>query len=84
MSALHRETCGRFRWLETVEDDNAGRMIRTARAALPTGVVVERVDTCDRDGAAGTVVFVCDLAGCEVTLSTEQATELVAALGELP
>ncbi len=83
MNQLHTETLGRFRWLQTVECD-AGVTIRTARARLPTGLIVERVNTCERDGADVAIVFVTDLAGCEVTLSTEQSAELGLALDELP
>lgn len=83
MSALHTETRGRFRWLQTVEDAD-GLTIRTARAELSSGIVVECVTTCDSTDVDGAVVFVTDLAGCEATLTTEQATELVAALSELP
>lgn len=83
MNQLHNETRGHFRWLQTVECD-ADVTIRTARARLPTGLIVERVNTCERDGADVAIVFVTDLAGCEVTLSTEQTAELGLALGELP
>ncbi len=62
VNALHTETHGRFRWLRTVECD-ADVTIRTARAELPTGLVIERVD-----GANTPLVFVTDLAGSEVTL----------------
>ncbi|MPZ65362.1 MAG: hypothetical protein GEU83_07530 [Pseudonocardiaceae bacterium] len=85
MNQLQTETRGRFRWLKTVEcDDDAGVTFRTARAQLPTGLFVERVNTCEGDGTVAAMVFVTDLAGCEVTLSTEQSAELRAALGELP
>lgn len=56
------------------------RLIRTTRVALPTGLVVERVQATSGEVAE----FVSDLAGCEVTQSTEQSAELDAALGELP
>ncbi len=78
MTSLHIETRGRFRWLATVEDD-ADLTLRTARAVLPCGLVVERVD-----GAGAPILFVTDLTGCEVTLTMQQSTELAAALGELP
>ncbi|MPZ65139.1 MAG: hypothetical protein GEU83_06360 [Pseudonocardiaceae bacterium] len=55
-----------------------------AHAQLPTGLTVERVDTCERDGEDVALVFVTDRAGCEVVLTIEQSTELGAALGELP
>lgn len=83
MSALHGEARGRFQWLETVEDD-AGLTIRTARAQLPSGLVVERVNACGGDDADEGAVFISDVAGCEVTLTTAQSVELGAALGELP
>lgn len=83
MNQLHTEARGRFRWLQTVEHDD-GLTIRTARTELPTGLVIERVDTCQHDGADVSRVFVTDPAGCEVTLSAEQSTELGVALGELP
>lgn len=78
MNALHSQTRGRFVWLETVECD-AGVTIRTARAELPTGLVIERVD-----GADEPLVFVTDAAGREITVTTEQSAELFAALSELP
>jgi hypothetical protein len=78
VNALHTETRGQFRWLLTVECD-ADVTIRTARAELPTGLVIERMD-----GAHVPLAFVTDLAGSEVTLSMEQADELANALGELP
>lgn len=78
MTSLHIETRGRFRWLETVECD-ADLTLRTARAVLPSGLVVERVD-----GAGAPILFVTDLTGCEVTLIMQQSTELSAALAELP
>jgi hypothetical protein len=78
MNALHTETRGSFRWLQIVEcDDDV--TIRTARAQLPTGLVVERVEA-----GAVPVMFVTDLAGSEVTLTAEQAAELAIALDELP
>ncbi|MPZ65597.1 MAG: helix-turn-helix domain-containing protein [Pseudonocardiaceae bacterium] len=81
VSALHSETLGRFRWLKNVEcDDDAGVTIHTARAQLPTGLLVERV----RDRTDLAVVFVTDLPGCEITLSTAQSAEWGAALVELP
>lgn len=79
MSSLHTETRGRFRWLRTTECDDADVTILTARAELPTGLIVERID-----GAAAPIVFVTDASGREVELSPEQSAELGAALGELP
>lgn len=81
MNQLQTETRGAFRWLRTIECDDAGGgvTIRTARAQLPSGLVVERVDT-----AGAPLVFVTDPGGCEIELSAEQAAELAAALGELP
>lgn len=78
MNQLHTETRGRFRWLQTMECE-AGVTIRTARAQLSCGVVIERVDS-----AGAPLVFVTDLTGCEVTLSVGQSAELGVALGELP
>lgn len=81
MNHLHTETRGAFRWLRTAEcDDDAGVTFRTAPAQLSTGLIVERVVTYERDGADVTMVFVTDLAGCEVGLPAEQSAEL----GELP
>ncbi len=82
MNQLQTETRGRFRWLRTVGcDDEAGVTFRTARAQLPCGLVVERVDTCERDGTDDVaMVFVTDLAGCEIELSVEQSAEMGAAL----
>lgn len=78
MSSWHSESRGRYRWSRTVECD-AGVTIRTARAEIAGGLVIERVD-----GAAAPIVFVTDVAGCEVTLTVEQSAALGAALGELP
>ncbi len=84
MSAWHTETRGRFRWAESVEDDG-DLTIRCARAELPSGLTVERVDTCEPgDGPDAAVIFVTDRGGCEVTVTVEQAAELAAALTELP
>lgn len=83
VNSLHTETRGRFRWLETVEDDD-GLTFRTVRVCLPGGLAVERVETCGHDGEDVTVVFVGDRAGNEMVLTTQQSTELGAALGELP
>lgn len=43
MSSWHSESRGRYRWLRTVECD-ADVTIRTARAELAGGLVIERVD----------------------------------------
>lgn len=84
MNALHKEHRGRFRWLTTVEDGH-GSTVRTARAELPSGLVVERVETREKGGTGAAVVFINDLTDLgEITLTEQQAAELVAALGELP
>lgn len=78
MSSFHTERRGRFRWLETVEDDE-GVTLRTARTEFACGLVVERVD-----GARTPLVFITDAAGVELTVTAEQSVELGAALSELP
>lgn len=76
MSSLHTETRGRFRWLETVECD--------ADLTIPPHAPSRRGRCRTVDGADVPIVFVTDLAGGEVTLTVQQAAELVAALCELP
>ncbi len=84
MDELHTETRGQFRWLETTGYDD-DLTIRTARAELPSGLVVERAVVCKRgDATPSRVVFVSDDSGTEITISQQQSAELRMALGEMP
>ncbi len=66
----------RFRWQITVEHDGDQDItFRTARTELPSGLVIERVDTVEPGGDPATVLLMTDRAGTELTITVEQCTQ---------